>query len=77
MGRFRLPAAECVDLVHVVQQNAGTRRKQGVEIWLDRQGKKIQPKQVNAMQARGEAPAATKTVPRVITAINARVKLTH
>ena len=68
MGRFRLPAAECVELVHVVQQNAGTRRKQGVEIWLDRQGKKIQPKQVNAMKARGEAPAATKTVPRVITA---------
>jgi IS605 OrfB family transposase len=68
LGRFRLPAAECVDLVHVVQQNASTRRKQGVEIWLDRQGKKIQPKQVNAMQARGEAPAATKTVPRVITA---------
>ena len=33
-----------------------------------RRGKKLQPKQVNAMQARGEAPAATKTVPRVITA---------
>jgi hypothetical protein len=29
LGRFRLPAAECVDLVYLVQQNAGTRRKQG------------------------------------------------
>jgi hypothetical protein len=35
LGRFRLPATECVDLVHVVQHNALTRRKEGVEIWLD------------------------------------------